>query len=94
MLYAESADVPISIEPLKAKFSQTQYLNPRDESSYRVIVNQGRKLRVGHNAVKGSIDVFRQITVNLQMLDLAFEAAGLHEARELGKVWKMRHSWF
>jgi hypothetical protein len=49
-------------------------------------------LGVRHNAVKASIDVFREVTVNLQLLDLAFEAAGLHEAGELGKVWKMRHS--
>jgi hypothetical protein len=86
MLYAESADVPISVKPLYNKFSHDQNLQPEDQASYRIILNPGRQLRIRHNTIKGSIDVFREVAVNLQMLDLAFEAAGLHEARELGKV--------
>jgi hypothetical protein len=45
-------------------------------------------LRIGHDTVESAIKLFGQVTLNLKMLDLAFEAAWLHEPRKLGLFWE------
>ena len=57
--------------------------------TYRVVFDKRRQLRIWHNSVEGAIDLSRNSTSNLQVLNFALEATWFHKARELRLVRKI-----
>lgn len=56
------------------------------ENTHWVIFDKRHKLRIGHHTVECAIELLGQVTLYLEIPDLALEAARLHKARELGQA--------
>jgi hypothetical protein len=57
--------------------------------TYRVVLDKRWQLRIWHDSVEGAIDLSRNSTSNLQVLNFALEATWFREARELRLIRKM-----
>ena len=84
---SKRANVAISIEPLQQGVRQGHDIGARITN--RVVLDEGWQLRIWHNSVEGAIDLSRNSTSNLQVLNFALEATWFHEARELRLVREM-----
>lgn len=84
----ERAYAAVAVEPL----THREHRGPRvwqrgsNRFTYRVIFNEGRELRVGHDTVEGSVDVGRDLPINLEVRNVTFQAAWFHEPGELRLV--------
>lgn len=60
---------------------------------YRVVFNKWGELGVGHDAVKRSVNVRRNLAINFEILDFAFYTTWFHEPGELrsGREMRPRH---
>lgn len=56
----------------------------------RIIFNEGRQLRIGHDPIKDAIDLLGDLTVYFQLRYISFHATGLHEPRKLRAIGKVR----
>lgn len=78
-------------------YRYSQYLNSlqggllnKETWQYRIIFNERRKLRIGHDAVKRPVNVCRDLAINLEVLDFSFDPAGFHEPGELRAVGEVQ----
>ena len=81
VLDAECADISISIEPLfylSVRILKKEW-NSRIRQTYGIIVDERRQLRVRHDTVESTVDVIGDISMHLQVLNLALESAWFHE---------------